>query len=251
MPRIRIGRVWVDELSFAAAIDAIEALFGNGGVVFTPNVDHVVRAERSEEFRAAYDAADLSLADGQWLVWAAKVVGTPLPAKISGSDLTLPLVKRAAERGQSIYLLGGAPGAAEGAARVFEKECGARIAGVDSPRINLDQPDPTIVERVKKAAPGIVLVALGSPKQELWIHRNREALRPAVLVGIGATFEFLSGQVKRAPKWISKLGLEWIFRLMMEPRRLARRYLIEDPKFAAIVVRTAREPRERRVTLVR
>jgi N-acetylglucosaminyldiphosphoundecaprenol N-acetyl-beta-D-mannosaminyltransferase len=247
--RVRIGQIWIDSLSFAAAIGAIERLVGRGGTVFTPNVDHVVNAQTDAEFRAAYDAADVSIADGQWIVWASRFLGTPLPAKISGSDLALPLAKRAGERGFSIYLLGGAPGVGEIAAKRLEQECGVRIAGVDSPRIDLNTPDPALIERIRAAKPDLILVALGSPKQELWIHRNHEALRPAVLLGVGATVDFLAGRVKRAPTWVSRAGLEWLYRLAREPRRLARRYLINDPKFAAIVWRTLREPREARFVL--
>ena len=248
MARVRIGRIWIDDLAFDEALSAIEELIGRGGAVFTPNVDHVVTAERNEEFRAAYEAAELSVADGQWVVWAARVLGTPLPAKISGSDLVLPLAKRLGARGRSAYYLGGAPGAAEAAAERLSRECGLRIAGVDSPRIDLRSPDQAVVERVKAARPDVVFVALGSPKQELWIHRNREALRPAVLAGVGATLDFLAGQVRRAPPWISRSGLEWLFRLALEPRRLARRYLVDDPQFALIVLRTFREPQVRRIT---
>src|SRR4051794_23047296 len=127
MARVRIGRIWIDSLTFDEAQDAIESLVGRGGAVFTPNVDHVVTADRSEEFSAAYQAADLSVADGQWVVWAARLLGTPLPAKISGSDLVLPLARRLGARGRSVYLLGGAPGAAEAAARRLGEECGVRI----------------------------------------------------------------------------------------------------------------------------
>ena len=248
MGRVRVGHIWIDSLTFDGALDSIEALIGRGGAVFTPNVDHVVTADKNEEFRAAYERADVSVADGQWVVWAAKVLGTPLPAKISGSDLTYPLAKRAGAKGRSIYLLGGADGAAAAAAKRLTEECGVRIAGIDSPRIDLTRPDPALLERIKEAKPDLVLVALGSPKQELWIHRNREALRPAVLLGIGATLDFLAGQIKRAPGWISRAGLEWLFRLALEPRRLAKRYLVNDPKFAAIVLRTLREPQVQRIT---
>jgi len=123
MARVRIGRIWIDSVTFDEALTAIEALTGHGGAVFTPNVDHVVTADKNEEFRAAYEAADLSLADGQWVVWASRVLKTPLPAKISGSDLTLPLAKLAGEKGRSIYLLGGAPGAAEAAGKRLTAEC--------------------------------------------------------------------------------------------------------------------------------
>lgn len=250
MPRVRIGQIWMDALTFEGAIDAIERLIGRGGAVYTPNVDHVVRAETNAALRDAYAAADLSLADGQWVVWASRLLGTPLPEKISGSDFAIPVIRRVSQRGQSVYLLGGAPGAAEGAARRLERECGAKICGVDPSRIDLNRPDPAVVERIRKASPAVVLVALGAPKQEIWIQRHLPELRPAVLIGVGGTLEFLSGQIQRAPAWISKSGLEWAFRLIREPRRLARRYLIDDPKFAAIVLRTAREPRARRNTVI-
>jgi N-acetylglucosaminyldiphosphoundecaprenol N-acetyl-beta-D-mannosaminyltransferase len=246
MSRIRIGRVWIDCVTFEEALAAVESLIGRGGAVFTPNVDHVVTAEKNEEFAAAYQAADVSVADGQWVVWAARALGTPLPAKISGSDLTLPLAKRLGASGRSVYLLGGAKGAAEKAARRLEQECGVRIAGIDDGRVDLTAPDPAQIARVKAASPDVVLVALGSPKQELWIHRNREAVRPAVLLGVGATLDFLAGYVRRAPPWISKAGMEWMFRLALEPKRLARRYLVDDPRFAAVVLRTLREPEPRR-----
>jgi len=247
MARIRIGRVWIDSVTFEEALTAVESLIGRGGAVFTPNVDHVVTAEKNEEFAAAYQSADVSVADGQWVVWAARALGTPLPAKISGSDLTLPLARRLGARGRSVYLLGGAKGAADKAARRLEHECGVRIAGIDDGRVDLGAPDPAQLARIQSARPDVVLVALGSPKQELWIHRNREALRPAVLLGVGATLDFLAGYVRRAPPWISKAGLEWVFRLALEPKRLARRYLVDDPRFAAVVLRTLREPERQRV----
>lgn len=248
MSRIRIGRVWIDCLTFEEALSAIESLLGRGGVVFTPNVDHVVRAEKNPEFAAAYELSDVSLADGQWVVWAARLLGTPLPAKISGSDLTLPLAKRLGAAGRSVFLLGGAVGAAESAAQRLESECGVRIAGIYDGRVDATTPDATLLARIQAARPDVVLVALGSPKQELWIHRNRAALAPSVLLGVGATLDFLAGRIRRAPGWISKAGLEWAFRLALEPKRLSRRYLLDDPQFAAIVLRTLREPQRGRVT---
>ena len=122
-----------------------------------------------------------------------------------------------------------------------------RIAGVEAPRVDLAAPDEALVDRIAAAKPDFVLVALGAPKQEFWIHRNRARLRPAVLLGVGATLEFLAGRVRRAPAWISRAGLEWLFRLALEPRRLARRYLINDPQFAGIVLRTALQPRSERL----
>lgn len=242
--------MWLDALGFEEAVSAVDALVasGRGGAVFTPNVDHVVKAERDAALREAYAAADLCLPDGQWIVWASRLLGTPLPAKVSGSDLALPLARRVSGHGASIYLLGGSPEVARDAARRLETEAGARICGIDSSRVDVSANPSDVVERVAAARPSLVLVAFGCPKQEIWIHRNRERLRPAVLVGVGGTLDFLAGRIPRAPRWISRSGLEWLFRLALEPRRLARRYLVDDPRFAAILLRTAREPRDRRTT---
>src|SRR4051794_35774036 len=127
--RVRIGSIWMDALTFEGAIDAIDALVqrGRGGMVFTPNVDHIVTAESTPGLRAAYEACDLSLPDGQWVVWASRLARTPLPEKISGSDLIVPLARRAADQGIPIFLLGGAPGAAEIAAERLASETGVRI----------------------------------------------------------------------------------------------------------------------------
>lgn len=250
--QVLIGRIWVDSVDFTQALDEIERLVdsGEGGSVYTPNVDHVVTAETDAGFREAYAAASLSLADGKPLLWASRLLGAPLPAKISGSDLISPLLQRAAARNWSVYFLGGAPGVAAEAAEILRRDLGLIIAGVDAPRISLepraDGVDP-VAERIRAARPDLLLVALGAPKQELWIHRNRERLHPAVALGIGASLDFVTGRVRRAPRWMSEAGLEWLFRLAQEPRRMAGRYLLKDPKFAWILARGAAGPRSRRV----
>jgi len=238
----------MDALSFDGALEAVERLLdsGNGGALFTPNVDHIVIAESHAGLREAYAAADLSVADGQWVVWASRLLGTPLPGKISGSDLLLPLARHAGQKGRSIFLLGGAPGVAEAASRRLE-EMGAVICGWESPQIDLAAPQDELVARIAAKRPGLILVALGCPKQEIWIHRHRERLRPAVLLGIGGTLDFIAGRVRRAPQWVSRSGMEWMFRLLNEPRRLTRRYLVDDPKFLGILLRTLGEPRARRL----
>ena len=250
--RIRIGSLWLDVLSFGDALEAIERLAaaGNGGSVFTPNVDHLITAELDDELRAAYANADLSLADGQWVVWAAQFLGTPVPAKISGSDLLVPLARHAAARNRSMYLLGGSPGAVDDAARRLESDTGVRICGTDAPRVDRNMPqaqNDAIVARVAAQKPDFVIVGLGAPKQEIWIHRHGTRLRPAVLLGVGAAIDFVAGRIRRAPRWISRSGLEWLFRLAREPRRLATRYLVRDPRFVTLVLRTWREPRRLRI----
>ena len=249
--RVRFGELWVDSLTFAEALDAIEALVvaGRGGSVFTPNVDHVINADDNPSFRAAYASASLSLADGQPLVWTSRLLGARLPEKISGSDLVIPLMKRAAARRWRVYLFGGGPGVAEKAAQVLTEQHGVTIVGCEAPRISLE-PDPAVdgpaVERIRKANAQLLLVALGAPKQELWLHRTGAGIRPTVGVGVGASLDFVAG-ARRAPRWMSRAGLEWLFRLLQEPRRLARRYLINDPKFLLILYRTLRTPRYLRV----
>ncbi len=245
--RILIGGVPVDAVTFAGALDAIEALVRDkrGGTVFTPNVDHIVIANEDERLRAAYAEVSLSLADGMPVLWAARLLKRPLPAKVSGSDLVLPLAKRAAERGWRVYLLGGANGVAERVKVRLERDLpGIQIVGTSSPRINLDAPlDMASVEVVRETNPDLVLVAFGAPKQEIWSEKARATLSPAVLVGVGGSFDFLVGEQKRAPEWMSRSGLEWLYRLGSDPKRLWRRYLLRDPKFAVIVARQLREQR--------
>lgn len=241
MNRIQIGKLGVDPVTFEEAIERIDALVksGRGGAVFTPNVDHVVQVEENELFREAYNQVELSLADGMPILWAAKLLGTPLPAKVSGSDLIEPLMSRAAARKWKVYLLGGAPGVAKQAAAKLRMR-GVEIVGVDSPWIK----DPTrerlispVTAAIRDTGAQLVLVAMGAPKQELFIRAARKALPTAVFVGVGASLDFVAGTVERAPKWMSNNGLEWMYRLAKEPRRLWRRYLVRDPKFVMIIAR--------------
>ena len=137
---MRFGSIWIDSLTFAGALDRIERLVegGAGGAVFTPNVDHVVNADSNGAFRAAYARASLSLADGQPLIWASRLLGSPLPEKISGADLVEPLMERAGRRGWRVFLIGGAPGAAQAAAEHFTSAYGVRIVGVEGSRIEVE-----------------------------------------------------------------------------------------------------------------
>src|SRR4029450_8932301 len=250
--RVKIGRLEIDAVTFPQALERIAELVDrrNGGAVFTPNVDHIVKAERDSDFRRAYSRADLCLGDGMPLVWASRLLGSPLPEKVSGSDLVLPLIRMAAERRWRVYLLGGAPGVAEAVAERLNRDLGAQIVGTDAPVVDVagtsDDSEQTL-ERLRAASPDVALVAFGAPKQELWIERFRDRIRPTVAIGVGGSLDFVAGTVKRAPAWMSRAGLEWLFRLVQEPRRMWRRYLVEDPAFIAIVApgrpRRATEPR--------
>jgi N-acetylglucosaminyldiphosphoundecaprenol N-acetyl-beta-D-mannosaminyltransferase len=239
-PRIRIGKLSIDVLRRQQAIDAVVHLVraGKGGTVFTPNVDHVVQVEHDEAFREAYEKASLSFVDGTPVLWAARLLGTPLPEKLSGSDLFEPLIERAAAEGLRIVLLGGGPGVAELAAENLRARFpGLHVVDTLAPRIGLTSTpaEEEAVARLQRAKADLIFVCLGAPKQELFSERNRAALSPAVMVGFGAAVDFAAGTIPRAPEWLSKAGLEWAFRLGREPRRLAARYLLRDPEFFKIV----------------
>jgi N-acetylglucosaminyldiphosphoundecaprenol N-acetyl-beta-D-mannosaminyltransferase len=239
-------------MTFGEALDEIERLAasGAGGAIFTPNVDHMVNLARSPAFRAAYARASLALVDGQALLWASRLLGTGLPEKISGSDLVPRLLERAGQRGLRVYFLGGAPGVAGEAAEVARQKYGVAVAGVDSPRIARDgEAPPEVIARIREAGPHLLLVALGAPKQELFVDRYRDELGPVVSLGIGASLDFVAGRVRRAPAWVSQAGFEWLYRLAQDPRRLAKRYLVDDPRFAAIFLRTLLVPRAERLQM--
>jgi N-acetylglucosaminyldiphosphoundecaprenol N-acetyl-beta-D-mannosaminyltransferase len=255
--RYFLGRIPIDPLTRALALERIAALVeaGQGGTVFTPNVDHVVLAEEDEGFRAAYAAASLSLIDGTPVLWACRALGRSAPEKVSGSDLIAPLAELAAARGWRVYLLGTSPQVIAAAVdRLRARFPGFDVVGSDSPRVDMAAPAAarrTLWERAAAARPHLVLVALGSPKGELFAHEARDALRPAVFIGIGAGLDFLAGVARRAPAWLSRIGLEWLYRLLHEPRRLWRRYLVRDRQFVPILWREWRRGRSSRVNAPR
>lgn len=240
--RLTIGRVPIDVVTFQQAMERIEALVDakQGGSVFTPNVDHVVNVESDDVFAAAYQRASLSVADGMPLVWASKVLGQPLPERVAGSDLLEPTLQLAAKRGWRVFFLGAGPGVAEKAAAVARERFGTNVVGTDSPFVKLD--DTAQIDRIARqladSKAEIVMMAFGAPKQELLIDRIAERVKPAVMLGIGASLDFLAGTVKRAPAIMRSTGFEWLYRLSQEPGRLWKRYLVNDPKFAVILLRT-------------
>jgi N-acetylglucosaminyldiphosphoundecaprenol N-acetyl-beta-D-mannosaminyltransferase len=245
-PRKRVDLLGlpVDQLTEADTIESVLGAVraGRGGCLFTPNLHHM-RAFANGADGAVYDrssklpGARLVVADGMPLIWASRLRGTPLPERIAGSNLIWSLTAEAARREASIFLLGGNPGAAEACAeRMRDEYPGVRIAGLMAPPHGFES-DPRaigeIVETLRAAAPEIVYLALGFPKQEE-LALQLASLMPATwFVGVGISFSFVCGEVRRAPQWMQGAGLEWVHRLVQEPRRLFRRYVIDGLPFAA------------------
>lgn len=239
LPSVRLNGVQVHAVTEDECIrhilDELEA--GRGGVVVTPNLDHLRRCRQSPSFQALIAEADLVVADGMPLVWASRLQGTPLPERVAGSNLVSTLSAAAADRGRSIFMLGGEAGAADAAADVLRRRCPAlNIAGIHCPAMGFETDEKAmreIKQMLSRAKPDIVYVALGSPKQELLISSIRRILPSAWWLGVGISFSFLCGEVKRAPLWMQRSGLEWIHRLIQEPKRLFKRYVVVGLPFAA------------------
>lgn len=248
----------VHPLTLQSALDFIFARVAEPGaaerpgLVTTINVDFLVNAlswfgsePRHPELTAVLRRPLLSTADGMPLVWAGRLLGAPLPARVAGSDLVPALAARAAQEGRSLYLLGGRREVAEEAAEILRRRHpGLRIAGIDSPMVHTEgralamamEEDAAVCERINAAAPDILLIGFGNPKQELWFERNRHRLRVPVAIGVGGTFNFITGRVKRAPAWMRETGLEWVYRIQQEPGRLWKRYGIGALKLVLLLL---------------
>ena len=209
---------------------------GQGGWLVTANLDFLRRHARDPAARALYAGADLRVADGMPLVWASRLQGQPLPERVAGSALVWLLVERAAAEGRSIFFLGSETDIVTRAIAVLRGRWPAiKVAGQVSPVVDR-VPTAAQLEPLRRqlieARPDIVLVGMGSPKQENLIRALRADLPAAWMIGVGVTFSFVAGDVRRAPRWVQRVGLEWVWRLGQEPRRLFRRYIIEDLPFA-------------------
>ena len=228
--RIEFLNTHIDNLTMDEAIQEIDRLIQENkhSYVVTPNMDHIVLMEKDELFKEIYDHADLVLTDGKPLLWVAKRQGTPIKEKVSGSDLFPRMCELAAEKNYSIFILGAAEGVADRAAtNLIEKYPGLRIAGTYSPPIGFEKDNVEIrriIERINSVETDILAVALGSPKGEKFIYNIRKDIVAALSISIGATIDFEAGNVKRAPKWMSDCGLEWLYRITQDPKRLMKRY---------------------------
>ena len=210
-----------DALTMAEAAEAAEAMLsaGQGGTIVTANPEILLRCRSDAAYAAAVNGADLVFPDGIGCVYASRILGTPLPERVTGADLTPLLLKTLSERGGSVFLYGARPGVAERAAfNLRRRYPGLRIAGTENGYISRED---GLLRRLEETRPDLLLLGLGAPKQELWMDAHRHSLR-CVMIGVGGLLDVFAGDVQRAPEVWRKAGLEWLYRLTRQPRRFTR-----------------------------
>lgn len=247
MSRIKFLNIELDNFTMGETIKEIDCLVQEkkNAYAVTPNVDHVVQLQKDKKFLEIYRHADLVLTDGKPLLWIAKLYGKSIKEKVSGSDLFPEICKLAAEKGYRMFFLGAAEGVGQRAAQKLQiKYKGLQIVGTYSPPYGFEKDNEEvgkIIQKIKDANPHILIVGLGAPKQEKFIYQYKSQLGVPFSIGLGASLDFEAGNVKRAPKWLSKIGLEWLYRMIKEPRRLAGRYLYDAYAIIPIILRYRRK----------
>ena len=246
MEKQSLLNTYVNSVNMEETIDAIEKMISDRkkSYIVPINVDVVMQIENDPKLKEIVDKADLVLVDGQPLVWIARWHKKPVKAKISGSDLIPELCKVAAKRGYSIFIIGGADGVAEIAKTNLEKQfIGIQIVGTYAPPFGFEKDDNELEKinlMINQKKPDILIACLGCPKQEKWIYDNYQKYNANVSICAGATVDFLAGNVKRAPKWMSNHGSEWLFRVTQDPKRLIKRYFIDDVKIISLICKYGR-----------
>jgi len=244
-PAVQIGSILIDNVTQDEA-DAIiggwlEERPAGPRRVCTPNVDYVIRAGRDPAFRGAINGCDLRVPDGMWIVYASRIAGRSLRGTVTGRLLLPRFAARCSEAGRPIAMMGAGPGvAALAAERLRADNPGLLVTAATPPTpfVIGSEADAGMVQTLQAARPAILFVALGAPKQELWMDRHAGEFPDSIMIGVGAAFDVVAGRVREAPAWMTRTGLEWLFRLAQEPRRLARRYLWDDPRILGWAVAT-------------
>ena len=236
LPTVTLKGQPIHAISEIGAVEYIltEVNAGRGGWCITPNLDHLRRLTRDRKLRALYSHAALIVADGMPLVWLSRIAGHRFVSRVYGPDLMLAEMAASTRTGHRHFFYGGREGvAARLAERMRAQFAGVQIAGSLSPPLGTAEElcNPQTASVINQAAPDIVWVGVSSPKQEYWMACMRPLLEAPVLIGVGAAFDFHTGTQAQAPGWMQRAGLEWLFRLAHEPRRLWRRYLIDNPWF--------------------
>ncbi|MCF3933951.1 WecB/TagA/CpsF family glycosyltransferase [Acuticoccus sp. M5D2P5] len=231
MDETRLFGISVMKLTLTEVVDRIIAWAGSPPprTVITANLDHVMKLRTNPAFQTAYREADLVTADGMPFVWLAKLEGDPLEERVTGSDLIEPLMEAAAKAGRTVYFFGSTMDRLRRAeTHLTARNPDLRIAGLYAPPFGFETDEALhaeLVEMFRAVRPDIIVVALGAPKQEIWASRMVKVLDHGVFLGTGAALDFLSDDVRRAPAWMQRTGLEWLYRALSEPKRLGKRYL--------------------------
>ncbi|MBN4073455.1 WecB/TagA/CpsF family glycosyltransferase [Mariprofundus ferrooxydans] len=210
------------------------------GLVVTPNVDHIVMMDRDREMKVHYQKAMFRFADGMPLIWFSKIfMKQSLPERVTGADLLPAIALLADEKEMRLFFLGGQDGVAARAAKELQKSSpGLQIAGVYCPPFGFEHDaceSTKIVNMINQSGSDILFIGVGAPKQEKWAARHLEQLEVGPILGVGAAFDFAAGTVKRAPLFFQRMGMEWLWRLIKEPRRLCYRYVIQDSRFIFLI----------------
>src|SRR5262245_48518287 len=244
--RVELFGVEIDPLRMDQAVAQIMAWVADPAArcrfVVTPNVDHVVMLQHHDGLKAAYTDAGMVLADGAPVLWSSRLLRCALPERVAGSDL-VPALFEAASNDQPLrtYLLGAAPGVADRAAENIRRSWPAvEVVGTYGPPLGFEKDEAenaAILHRIASAQPDVLVLGLGTPKQELWVHKLRDAIDAKVALCVGATIDFLAGERSRAPIWMREAGLEWLYRVAFEPRRLASRYAKDAWIFPRLLAR--------------
>lgn len=227
---------YVNSVDMQEAVCAIETMVEEKkkSYIVAINVDVVMKIEQDFYLKKVTDEAAMVLVDGKPLVWIAKWHKHPVKAKVSGSDLIPQLCKKAAQKGYTIFIIGGKEGVAEQAKKNLERDLPSiRIVGTYAPPFGFEKDHEELAKinrMISDAHPDMLFTCFGCPKQEKWIYENHKKYDATVSICAGATVDFLAGNVKRAPKWMSEHGLEWFYRFTLEPKRLFKRYFVDDMK---------------------
>lgn len=234
MEKQTLLNTYINDVTMPETVAAIEQMIKDGkkSYVVAINVDVVIKIENDTYLKQVVDDADMVLVDGKPLIWISKLYGKPLKAKISGSDLVPLLCEVAAQKGYTLFIIGGRDGIADQAKKKLEAKLpGIQIVGTYAPPFGFETNKKElehINQMISEVHPDLLITCFGCPKQEKWIYENIKNYDAGVSICAGATVDFLAGSVKRAPKWMSEHGFEWLYRFIQEPKRMFRRYFIDD-----------------------
>lgn len=241
MEKQALLNTFINNVTMSETVEAIEQMIAadKKSYVVAINVDVVMKIEADPYLKKIVDDADMVLVDGKPLVWISKLHGRPLKEKVSGSDLVPLLCEVAAKNGYKVFIIGGKEGSAERAKqRLEEKLPDIKIVGTYAPPFGFEKDDAEL-ERINRmisqAHPDLLITCFGCPKQEKWIYENIEKYDAKVSICAGATVDFLAGNVTRAPRWMSEHGLEWFYRFLQEPKRMFKRYFVDDVKIVGLI----------------